>query len=188
MTRSRLARVLRDDPELAAAPDGGQIQLFGVCEWDQDLQIVRANPKFYALAGSGGLQASIAHALGGMARRYTGLLPGGSGRRLLLDAHKVQPSAGQPVRYHGTLCDITELSGYYLRAFTDAYHLSAREQEILGLVLQGNGNEQIGEKLFLSIPTVKKCLSAIYTKTGTKNQRQLLQKIGLIGPPAAAGT
>jgi DNA-binding CsgD family transcriptional regulator len=51
--------------------------------------------------------------------------------------------------------------------------LSARELEILGLVLDGKSNKQMEERLFISIHTVKSHVYNLYRKLGVKNHRQL---------------
>ena len=42
--------------------------------------------------------------------------------------------------------------------------LSAREREVLGLVAEGRSNEEIEERLFLSVRTVERHLSNVYVK------------------------
>ena len=51
--------------------------------------------------------------------------------------------------------------------------VSPREAEITGLILRGFSNEEIGDKLFISVETVKKHISNIYRKLGIKNRLQL---------------
>ena len=55
--------------------------------------------------------------------------------------------------------------------------LSDREREISGLVSCGFTNEQIGEKLNISEPTVKTHLRNIYSKTGVHDRAQLVSRI-----------
>ena len=52
--------------------------------------------------------------------------------------------------------------------------LSAREIEILGLVMQGYTNNDIAEKLFISYETVKSHRKHILLKTGAKNTAALI--------------
>ena len=54
------------------------------------------------------------------------------------------------------------------------YELSEREGEVVQLVNDGCSNSEIGEKLSISISTVKKHFYNIYNKTGVKNRTQLL--------------
>jgi DNA-binding CsgD family transcriptional regulator len=52
--------------------------------------------------------------------------------------------------------------------------LSIREIEVLGLVMQGLTNHEIGEKLFISYETVKSHRKNILEKTGAKNTAALI--------------
>ncbi len=53
--------------------------------------------------------------------------------------------------------------------------LTAREQEIIGLVLEGFTNRRIGEKLFISPATVRNHLHNIFEKTGAVNRVELIR-------------
>ncbi|MCI8422636.1 MAG: helix-turn-helix transcriptional regulator [Lawsonibacter sp.] len=57
------------------------------------------------------------------------------------------------------------------------FGLTEREMEVLHLLLRGFSNEQISASLFVSVPTVKKHLAAIYSKLEIKNQKQILEKL-----------
>ncbi len=52
--------------------------------------------------------------------------------------------------------------------------LSAREMEIIGLVVDGLTNQEIAEKLTISKRTVDNHVSNMFTKTGSKNRVALL--------------
>jgi LuxR family maltose regulon positive regulatory protein len=52
--------------------------------------------------------------------------------------------------------------------------LTAREMEVLKLINAGSSNQEIAEKLVISIPTVKRHISNIYTKLGVKSRTQAL--------------
>ena len=54
--------------------------------------------------------------------------------------------------------------------------ISEREQEIVHLVKVGMSNKEIGQKLFISLSTVKSHLYNIYRKTGVKNRYELIRK------------
>jgi len=52
--------------------------------------------------------------------------------------------------------------------------LSLREQEVLGLVMQGKSNIEIANTLVLSPRTIESYLSFLREKTGTRNRVELL--------------
>lgn len=53
------------------------------------------------------------------------------------------------------------------------FKISQREAEIIGLILRGLSNKEIGDNLFISLETVKKHVSNIYKKLGVKNRLQM---------------
>jgi len=55
--------------------------------------------------------------------------------------------------------------------------LKKREREILTLVAQGYSNQKIADTLYISEPTVRNYISAIYTKVGTSNRLQLMSLV-----------
>lgn len=57
----------------------------------------------------------------------------------------------------------------------DKYGVTAREGEIIRLLLEGKGNKEITETLFISDHTVKNHIHNIYRKLGIKNRLQLVQ-------------
>jgi len=62
--------------------------------------------------------------------------------------------------------------------------LSAREEEVLGLIAGGATNSEIAERLFLSPHTVKDHTSSIYRKLNVRNRAEAVQRaqrIGLLG-------
>ncbi|PFG14914.1 LuxR C-terminal-related transcriptional regulator [Bacillus sp. es.036] len=74
---------------------------------------------------------------------------------------------------------------HYLETFANAlgvnlsetpqhrFQFTAREQEVVSLVIQGYSNAKLAQTLSLSEVTIKKHLSRIYEKTGVKNRTQL---------------
>lgn len=66
----------------------------------------------------------------------------------------------------------TRLEGIFAK-----YGLSKREQEIIRLVLEGQGNKDIARKLYISLNTVKNHSYHIYQKLGVKNRLRLAQLI-----------
>lgn len=57
------------------------------------------------------------------------------------------------------------------------FSISARETEVLGSLQDGLTNQEIADRLFVSITTVKSHLSHLYEKTGTRNRVELLRII-----------
>ena len=55
--------------------------------------------------------------------------------------------------------------------------LSSREREVSVLISRGSTNEQIGEKLNISEPTVKTHLRNIYSKIGVNDRARLVSRI-----------
>jgi DNA-binding NarL/FixJ family response regulator len=55
--------------------------------------------------------------------------------------------------------------------------LKKREREILTLVAKGYSNQKIADTLYISEPTVRNYISAIYTKVGTSNRLQLMSLV-----------
>ena len=70
------------------------------------------------------------------------------------------------------------VTGESLDLIIDTYELTAREQEILRLVLQGASNKDIERKLFISASTVRNHIYNIYQKLGVRNRLELINRIG----------
>jgi DNA-binding CsgD family transcriptional regulator len=62
-------------------------------------------------------------------------------------------------------------------AFKDFYRITRRESEILELLLQGKGSQEIGDALFISRRTVETHLYNIYRKTRAANRVELINRI-----------
>lgn len=68
-----------------------------------------------------------------------------------------------------------------IRALYDS--LTAREQDVVKLAAMDMSNKDIGEKLFISLPTVKMHLSSAFTKLGVKSALEaywMLETIGVV--------
>lgn len=63
-----------------------------------------------------------------------------------------------------------------VQAFSESSNLSAREQEVLGLIAEGNSNQEIADKLFISLHTVKTHARKINVKLGAKSRTQAIVK------------
>lgn len=67
-----------------------------------------------------------------------------------------------------------------LDAFCQQYEISPRETDIIREVCNGFTNQQIADKLFISLQTVKDHTSRIYSKTNTANRVQLIKLVQTI--------
>ena len=54
------------------------------------------------------------------------------------------------------------------------YGLSMREQEVGKLVIDGLSNQEIGDRLKISLSTVKKHIYSIFNKTGVESRARLI--------------
>ncbi len=54
------------------------------------------------------------------------------------------------------------------------YHLTHREKDVLGYLVQGLSNEEIAQELYVTIATVKAHLSSIFSKFCVKNRTQAI--------------
>jgi two-component system sensor histidine kinase ChiS len=61
-----------------------------------------------------------------------------------------------------------------LEEIFNKHKISHREQEILFLVIQGKSNREMEDKLFISLPTVRRHLANIYEKIGVSSRLQLI--------------
>lgn len=56
------------------------------------------------------------------------------------------------------------------------FQLTQREYEVLDLIARGYSNKEIGEKLFLSVPTIKSHTSSLYAKLDVQRRTQAVKK------------
>jgi two-component system, NarL family, response regulator LiaR len=62
--------------------------------------------------------------------------------------------------------------------------LSSRELEVLQLIAQGHSNQEIGDRLFISLPTVKSHSTKLFVKLDVKRRTEAVHKaksLGIIG-------
>lgn len=84
---------------------------------------------------------------------------------------------------HPDLLDRLGEFAHEIPATLGASPLSCRELEVLGLIAQGNSNQQIAEQLFISLHTVKTHARRIHSKLGVERRTQAVakaKKLGLI--------
>jgi DNA-binding NarL/FixJ family response regulator len=64
------------------------------------------------------------------------------------------------------LAEVSEFLGAGREPAVDEVPLTNRQRELLALVAQGRGNDEIARRLYLSVRTVERHLSNIYAKLG----------------------
>ena len=63
----------------------------------------------------------------------------------------------------------------------DDLDLNTREFEVLSLISQGHTNQEIANKLYIALPTVKTHASNLYSKLDVKSRTQAVAKARAIG-------
>lgn len=86
----------------------------------------------------------------------------------------VMNSSSNNYKFVAIIYDIPNMLLKSLLQLKDQYKLTEREFEVIQLVLDGLKNEEIAVKLCVSLPTVKKHLSAAYEKLGLKSRNQII--------------
>lgn len=71
----------------------------------------------------------------------------------------------------------SEQSTKFLEGFSQAFQISNREREIMGLILQGKSNKEIEDLLFISYNTVKNHVYNIYQKLGVNSRGQMIHTV-----------
>jgi DNA-binding CsgD family transcriptional regulator len=69
------------------------------------------------------------------------------------------------------------------RRFYDEFGLSARERQIVDLLLEGYQYKEIAWKLSIRLPTVRTHLQRVYRKTGVHAKHELLAKAKALVAP-----
>jgi DNA-binding CsgD family transcriptional regulator len=69
-------------------------------------------------------------------------------------------------------------SGADVQAFCRRYRLSAREGQMVELVVRGWGNREVAQALGITVTTAKKHLGRIFDKVGVDSRAQLVAKLG----------
>ncbi|MGH9148732.1 MAG: response regulator transcription factor [Acidimicrobiales bacterium] len=91
--------------------------------------------------------------------------------------------------HHLSLAAITALAGSTAGTETESVgplhaHLTAKEREVLSLLIAGLSNREIAGSLFVSVPTVKTHVAHIYGKLGAASRRDAVRmavEAGLVG-------
>jgi DNA-binding NarL/FixJ family response regulator len=61
-----------------------------------------------------------------------------------------------------------------LEAICGKHNITAREQDVIRLIVQGHRNKEISEELCISVSTVKKYITSIYHKLDLKSRDELI--------------
>lgn len=67
--------------------------------------------------------------------------------------------------------------GEDIHIFFEKFDISAREAEVVKEICRGLSNQEIADKLFISLQTVKDHTHRIYIKTNVRNRMQLMNKV-----------
>jgi DNA-binding CsgD family transcriptional regulator len=102
---------------------------------------------------------------------------GRSGRWLTLQASRTEPSLTRPSESVVIIAPAGPKE--VLRLTAIGYGLSAREQEVIDLVVRGGSTKQISAALYISEYTVKDHLSNIFEKVGVRGRRELVKRLYL---------
>jgi DNA-binding CsgD family transcriptional regulator len=101
----------------------------------------------------------LARALEGLGRRSA------AGREAA-QALQTFRTLGAAKEAEGAVEFLREIGGDSVSSTPDPAGLSSRELEVLALIARGRTNQEIAEELFLSVRTVERHISTIYTKIG----------------------
>lgn len=96
------------------------------------------------------------------------------------DSEQVHESAAVPVQDTAPDQDAEIYSKFYL--FCKEYQLTAREQEILTLLLENKNNQEISDVLSISVGTAKTHTHNIFQKIGITKRQQLLDYYSVYEP------
>ncbi len=64
-----------------------------------------------------------------------------------------------------------------IKSFSEKYSLTSREEDVLTLINDGCSNQEIAEKLVVSLSTVKKHVYNLFNKTGASSRSQLINMV-----------
>ncbi|MDO6800953.1 LuxR C-terminal-related transcriptional regulator [Wenyingzhuangia sp. 1_MG-2023] len=92
-------------------------------------------------------------------------------KKVTLEKDKVQTDLNEKIRIENE--SHSKSSEETLESFTKHYKLSLREKEVMTLILKGNSNKHIAEKLFIQESTVKYHISNIFKKLNIKKRIEL---------------
>ena len=117
--------------------------------------------------------ATLARA-GAGAHRAHALLRGVDGRWVMIEAAPFEGERDGEIAV--TLRAPTPVE--VLRLLGRIYALTARERELVRLLLAGLDTRAVGDRLHISVHTVQDHLKSVFAKTGIRSRRQLLATLG----------
>lgn len=153
------------------------------------------------LTGNYELGATLAGASSAIVRQAGFTLPPGFDRYLRLDSYAatlgIDPRALESAYQTGQTLTTPEVIDLALTvtppdqedrvaAKRTIERLSSRERQLIRLVADGLTDAQIGERLFISIRTVRSHLDRIRDKTGARRRAELTRLATSLGPPDTA--
>lgn len=171
-----LAREQRASELLVELDDAAQ----GICLFDRNLRCLYENEAARTLlaGGNNGLRAKIREICGDYLRMigaggerlfvYNGLFRAGSATVRFSLSHMPGVERGSRLLFSFEPVAGRQNGFDWSRAF------SAREKEILELLVQGKSNREIGERLFISAETVKSHIKRLFYKTGSHSRAALV--------------
>jgi DNA-binding NarL/FixJ family response regulator len=149
------------------------------------------SPSCVVLYAGGGMEEGCLEDMGGIRELYPGvpLLVLGSQLDLALawatlkngadgfvhaEMHPAQVLSAVEVVQKGELAAPRQLLGYFLSQNENPKigELTARQREILEMVVEGLSNAEIAGRLYLSESTIKQHLCAVYKELGVRNRTQ----------------
>lgn len=161
----------------------GAVGDVGMCIWDEDLNLCFSNVKGI-FSFSDKAQEEMLSLLTDVIASKINLLATGLKFPVEFSLHRQcyfanlsalpahQKSQG---RYVAILYNFSLIFSDFLLSIKNSYGLSAREVEVLNCIIEGYSNQEISEKLFISVSTVKKHLAQTYEKLGIDGKYQLLK-------------
>ena len=161
--------LLADDLSIIAATPGAELLLDEVGDWPGYTALPSA-----VLAVVTKLRALERNPQAGIERIPRARLRTRTGRWLALHASRLTPSAtaGQiaVIIERTTPNDVAPL-------VLQAYALTAREQEVAGLILKGRSTADIASTLCISTLTVQQHLKAVFEKVGVRSRREFVAQV-----------
>lgn len=161
--------LVTDDMTVIAETPGARLLMDEVCGWTENSALPMAVnavvTKLHAL------ETAPEHAVGSVP--YVRLRTR-AGRWLVLHASRLSsPSSVGQVAVIIELATPNDVAPFVLQA----YGLTAREQEVAGLVLKGRSTDEISVLLTISALTVQQHLKSIFDKVGVRSRRDLVAHI-----------